>query len=173
MGITYYLKGKAFANPQICRRASASTVLSIVYDLPMVPSTDDPTVVRVNRFLDLILDYGQLGNYLVEFFTWMKYIPSSVANWKRLAEDRYKEYSDMFVGLFRDVEDRIVMTFIRSSCAPLTNHVETWRRTRELCWVIDSGTRAPSPERGRGRVDGCCNVVRFVLFDALEEYGQC
>ena len=91
----------------------------------MVTSTDDPTVVRVNMFLDAIRDYGQLGNYLVEFFTWMKYIPPSVASWKKLAEERYKEYSDMFVDLFRDIEDRIVITFIRFSCASLTDHVET------------------------------------------------
>ena len=103
--------GKAFVNVQICR-ASASTVLSVVYDLPMVTSTDDPTVVRVNMFLDAIRDYGQLGNYLVEFFTWMKYIPSSVASWKKLAEERYKEYSHMFVGMLREVGGRIVMVFI-------------------------------------------------------------
>jgi hypothetical protein len=108
---------KAFVNPQICR-ASASTVLSVVYDLPMVSSTDDPTVIKVNRFVEIAVDYGQLGNYLVEFFTWMKYIPSSVASWKRLAEERHEEYSDMFVGMFREVEDRIVMTFIRCSLPP-------------------------------------------------------
>ena len=84
----------------------------------MVSSTDDPTVIKINRFSEIAGEYGQLGNYLVEFFTWMKYIPSSVASWKRLAEGRYKQYSDMFVGLFRDVEDRIVMTLIRFSLPP-------------------------------------------------------
>ena len=93
-------------------------MLSVVYDLPMVSSTDDPTLVKANRFLDIVLDYGQLGNYLVEFFTWMKYIPSSVASWKRLAEERYEEFSDMFVGLFREVEDRIVMTSSPFSLPP-------------------------------------------------------
>ena len=90
-------------------------MLSVLYDLPMVPSTHDPIVIKVNGFLEIAAEYGQIGNYLVEFFTWMNYIPSSVASWKRLAEERYEEYSDMFVGLFREVEDRIVMTFIRGS----------------------------------------------------------
>ena len=81
-------------------------------------STDDPTVVKANTLTDIAVEYAQLGNYLVEFFTWMKYIPSSVASWKRLAEERHEEYSDMFVGLFREVEDRIVMTFIRCSLLP-------------------------------------------------------
>ena len=106
--------GKAFVNVQICR-ASASTVLSVVYDHPMVSSTDDPTVIKVNKFVEVSVKYAQPGNYLVEFFTWMKYIPSSVASWKRHAEERYEESSDMFVGLFREVENRIVMTFLHCS----------------------------------------------------------
>ena len=108
---------KAFVNSQICR-ASASTVLSVIYDLPMVSSTNDPIVIKVNRFADISVEYGQVGKYLVEFFTWMKYIPSPVASWKRLAEERYEEYSGIFVGMFREVEDRIVMNFIRFSLSP-------------------------------------------------------
>ena len=56
-------------------------------------------------------EYSLPGNYLVEFLTWMVYIPSSLAKWKRVAEKRNKEYSDMAMGLFRDVEDRIVTCF--------------------------------------------------------------
>jgi hypothetical protein len=67
-------------------RASASTVLSVVYDLPTISSTNYPIVVKINEFADIGVDYANPGNYLVEFFTWMKYIPSSVAKWKRLAE---------------------------------------------------------------------------------------
>ena len=84
-------------------------MLSVVYDLPMASSIDDPTVVKVNTWTDIGVDYGGFGNYPVEFFTWMKYIPSSMAHWKRLAEERYKEYYNMFVGMVREVEDRIVM----------------------------------------------------------------
>ena len=87
----------------------------------MVSSTDDPTVIKGNRFLEVAIDYSHLGNYLVEYFTWMKYIPSWIASWKRLAEEQYEEYSDMFMGLFREVEDRIVMTLTPCSlplCLP-------------------------------------------------------
>jgi len=117
----------AFVNPQ--RRASASSVLSVVYDHPMLSSTDDPTVIKVNRFLEIGVEYCQLGNYLVEFFTWMKYIPSSVASWKRLAEERHEEYSDMFVGMFREVKDRIVMTFI---CCSLFRLAHQSRRNKGM-----------------------------------------
>ena len=81
----------------------------------MLSSTDDPTAVKINEFLAFVVDYCQLGNYLVEFFTWMKYIPSSLASWKRLAEERNKEYFGIFEGLFREVEHRIVMTFTHFS----------------------------------------------------------
>jgi len=109
-----------YARPSLIRKFAERRlpVLSVVYDHPMVASTNDPTVIKINRFLEIAVEYGQLGNYLVEFFTWMKYIPSSVANWKRLAEERHEEYSGMFVSLFREVKDRIVMTFIRYSLLP-------------------------------------------------------
>ena len=66
-------------------------MLSIVYDLPTTYSPDDPIVTGVNKF---------------------------VAKWKKEAEDGYNEYSKMFLGLFRDVENRIVMSFIRFSLPP-------------------------------------------------------
>ena len=90
----------------------ASTGLSVVYDLPTVSSPDDPTVAKVNVFMERISHYAVPGNYLVEFFTWMKYIPSSIAKWKKEAEEGYEEYSKMFTSLFRDVEDRIVTPLI-------------------------------------------------------------
>ena len=108
---------RALVNLQICR-ASASTVLSVVYDMPMVSSIDDPTLIKVNGFVEAGAEYGQIGNYLVEFFTWMKHIPSSVATWKRLGEERYEEYSDLFIGLFREVKDRLVITFIYCYLSP-------------------------------------------------------
>jgi len=90
------------------RRAAASTVLSVGYDHPTILSTDDPTVREINTFTEIAVEYALPGNYLVEFFTWMLYIPSSIAKWKRVAEERQKMYSATFEAMFRDVEDRIV-----------------------------------------------------------------
>ena len=83
-------------------------MLSVIYDHPTISSTDHPTVQETNAFNELSAEYALPGNYLVEFFTWMKYIPSSIAKWKRVAEERQKKYSAMFVAMFCDVEDRIV-----------------------------------------------------------------
>ena len=95
-----------FANSE--RRSAASTILSITYDHPTILSTDHPTVQEVNTFAEIAIDYAFPGNYMVEFFTWMKYIPSSIAKWKRVAEERQKKYSAMFEAMFCEVEDRIV-----------------------------------------------------------------
>jgi len=91
---------------------TASIVLSVVYDHPTVSSPNDPIVTRVNEFIETASHYALPGNYLVEFFTWMRYIPSSIAKWKREAEEGYKEYSKMFVGMFHDVETRIVTSYL-------------------------------------------------------------
>ena len=96
----------------------ASTVLSLGYDLPTIHSPDDPAIAKVNRFVEIASDYAMPGNYLVEFFPWMKYIPSSIAKWKKEAEKGYEEYTRMFVEMFCDVENRIVMPFIWSSFPP-------------------------------------------------------
>ena len=79
-----------------------------MYDLPGVLSTHDPTVLKINKFTDTLIDYASPGHYLVEFFPWMKHIPSSMARWKRKAEQEFLEYSDVFGTMFRQVEDRIV-----------------------------------------------------------------
>ena len=85
-----------------------STILSVAYDHPTISSTDDPTVREVDTFSEIAVEYGLPGNYLVEFFPWMLYIPSSIAKWKRMAQERQKKYSAMFEAMFCDVEDRIV-----------------------------------------------------------------
>ncbi len=48
------------------------------------------------------------GNYLVEFFPWMKYLPSPIAGWKLKMERQSVEFFAFFNGLFHDVEMQIV-----------------------------------------------------------------
>jgi len=94
-------------------------VLTIVYDTPSITSTDDPALAKVNGFVDKGNQYLVPGKYLVEFFTWMKYLPSWMAKWKRDAEKGYQDNCDMFLGMFRDVEERIVLWFILFDVHPV------------------------------------------------------
>ena len=84
-------------------------MLSIIYDYPTVTSLKNPTVKKANAFVDIGSHYSVPGNYLVEFFPWMRYIPSSMAGWKKLAEERFADYNKMFLDMFYAVEARIVM----------------------------------------------------------------
>ena len=58
------------------RRAAASMVLSVVYDLPTIKSEQDPNVKLINGFVLRITRAAYPGAHLVEFFPWMLYIPS-------------------------------------------------------------------------------------------------
>ena len=95
-----------------CLRAATSSILSILYDLPTVSSVDDFTVTNINSFVQRLADYGNPGNYLVEFFPWMLYIPSSLAKWKREAKEGFKFYSEFFTNMFHDVENRIASSIL-------------------------------------------------------------
>ena len=86
-------------------------MLTVLYDTPSITSTDDPALEKVNGFIEKSIQYAIPGKYLVEIFTWMKYLPSWMAKWKREAEKGYRDNCDMFLGMFRDVEERIVLSF--------------------------------------------------------------
>ena len=65
-----------FALEKHLQRHAWSIMLSINYHLPPVDSEDDPVVVGVAKHVDRCLREMQPGARLVEFFTWMRYIPS-------------------------------------------------------------------------------------------------
>jgi hypothetical protein len=67
------------ANPKTwnghLRRAAASSIITMVYDKEPIKSTQEPTVVLVNDFVARLTRAAMPGAHLVEFFTWMRYIP--------------------------------------------------------------------------------------------------
>lgn len=83
-------------------------IMSVVYDTPVLQSEDDPSVARVNDFVERIVRAAYPGAHLVEFFTWMRYLPLWMAKWKRDALEWYKKDSIMFEGLYDDVRQRVV-----------------------------------------------------------------
>ena len=58
------------------QRHAWSIVLSINYDLPPIDSEDDPVVVGIADHVLRVLHEMQPGARLVEYFPWMRYIPS-------------------------------------------------------------------------------------------------
>jgi hypothetical protein len=74
------LASDSLANPaqwdQNVHRSAGSMILSVVYGHP-------PISAQKNHIVDLIINFGQRltraaypGAYLVEYFQWMRYIPS-------------------------------------------------------------------------------------------------
>ena len=58
------------------QRHAWSVMLSVNYHIPPVVSEDDPVVVGVAQHVERLSHEMQPGARLVEFFTWMRYIPS-------------------------------------------------------------------------------------------------
>ncbi|KAJ6460520.1 cytochrome P450 [Mycena sanguinolenta] len=88
-------------------RTAASVVLSMVYDTPPLLSEEDSKITRVNDFAERIERAAYPGTYLVEYFTWMRHLPSWVAKWKREVLAQHRIDDEMFRGLFNEVADRV------------------------------------------------------------------
>ncbi|KAF9021983.1 cytochrome P450 [Hymenopellis radicata] len=97
------------------RRAAASMIMSVVYDAPIIEDCHDPSIGVVNTFVERLARSAFPGEYLVEFFPWMRYLPSSIAKWKRDAENHHKVDSVLFQSLYDDVEKRVDNGDVRPS----------------------------------------------------------
>jgi len=114
------------------QRHAWSIILSINYHLPPVESEDDPVIVGIVNHVQRVLDEIQPGARLVEYFPWMKYIPSRCvyrvtdrwlplivarrfAKWKRDAQYWFIQDSLRYERLLSKVADDLV----RARCGGL------------------------------------------------------
>ena len=58
------------------RRTTVSMILSVVYGYPAITSEQDRNAEIIDNFADRMARAAYPGAHLVEFFTWMRYIPS-------------------------------------------------------------------------------------------------
>ena len=94
-------------------------ITTLIYDTPVLKNANDPSVAALNDFADLLTHAVYPGAHLIEFFTWMRYLPSSTAKWKSEALAGYKTYSIMFLKLYEDVCQRVVShSYIELSIIP-------------------------------------------------------
>ncbi|KAI9457948.1 cytochrome P450 [Lactarius psammicola] len=127
------------SNPLLhLQRHASSIMLSINYDLPPINSEKDPVVVDIMGHVERLLHELQSGNRLVEFFTWMKYIPSRFAKWKRDTEYGYIQASLMFEGLLGKVEDDLANGIDRPSFSAtvITGQSKHNFSRREQAWLV-------------------------------------
>jgi N-acetyl-gamma-glutamylphosphate reductase len=57
-------------------RTAASMILSVVYGYPAITSEQDRNADLINDFAGRLSRAAYPGAHLVEFFTWMRHIPS-------------------------------------------------------------------------------------------------
>ena len=58
------------------RRATASTTLTVLYGYPTVRSKDDPVVEAISNFGERLFKATIMGAHPVQFFPWLRHIPS-------------------------------------------------------------------------------------------------
>jgi hypothetical protein len=58
------------------QRHASSIMFSVNYHFPPIESEDDPAVVASTDHVERMLHEMQPGTRLVEFLTWMRYVPS-------------------------------------------------------------------------------------------------
>ncbi|KAK1230502.1 hypothetical protein PQX77_006430 [Marasmius sp. AFHP31] len=110
-------------------RAASSLVLSMVYNLPILQSSDDPAINRINEFVSRLTKAIYPGTYFVEFFPWMRYFPAFMSKWKRDAQMWYRRDTAFFKALYDGVRDRMDDGDDRGS---FTSHVIRGKERYEL-----------------------------------------
>ena len=85
---------------------------TLIYDTPVLESANDPSAVPLNDFVDQLAHAVYPGAHLVEFFTWMRYLPSWMAKWKYEAVTGHRKYSTIFLELYDDVCQRVSSCWI-------------------------------------------------------------
>nr|BAK09449.1 cytochrome P450 [Postia placenta] len=120
------------------RRAAASTITSMVYDMPPLKSCTDPSIANINDMAARITKSAYPGTHLVEFFTFLEFFPKFLARWKREADQWYNRYTVGFEKSYNDIHDRVVKgeEQRQSFCATLAESESRHNLTRkEASWL--------------------------------------
>ncbi|KAI9450881.1 cytochrome P450, partial [Lactarius psammicola] len=125
-------------SPEQFHRHMWSSLLSINYHHPPVESEDDPVVAGVAGHVLRIMHEVHPGMRLVEFFPWMKYIPSWFAKWKRDAQHWFMQDSVRHEQLLSKVADDLAKGIDRPCFAAtlLKNQDKYPLSGRERAWLL-------------------------------------
>lgn len=91
------------------KRSAASTMLCAIYGWLSIGTGADPIVDRINEHMERTFQASLPGNFLVESFPSMLYLPSWMAKWKREGLNWHRKDTEMFRRLIDDVKADMVM----------------------------------------------------------------
>ncbi|KAF8264521.1 cytochrome P450 [Lactarius quietus] len=117
------------------QRHTSSIMLSVNYNFLPVESEDDPVVIRVVKHMEHIVHKSWPGAHLVEFFTWMRYIPSRFAKWKWDVEYWFVQDLLMFERLLGKTTNNLVSSHSRGTQMGSIKHNLS---TCEQAWLVGS-----------------------------------
>ncbi|KAG6885270.1 hypothetical protein C0993_003857 [Termitomyces sp. T159_Od127] len=117
--------------------------MSTVYDLPTLASEDDPAIRQINDFVERLAQAALPGAHFVEFFPWMRYLPTWIAKWKRDALDWYKSDSITFEAMYDDVKHRLTSAVMAWFVTAMAAYPEVQKRAHEELDAIVGRSRMP------------------------------
>ncbi|VDB83464.1 unnamed protein product [Peniophora sp. CBMAI 1063] len=122
------------------RCASASMMLCSVYAEPPVTSELDIRVSHINAFADRVTHACSPGAYWVDLLPWMRYIPRSLAPWKRIAQEHSKKDGKILRTLYDRVQIAVDEKSERTSiCATLAHDMDRYGLSvHENTWLAAS-----------------------------------
>lgn len=86
----------------------ATTMLAITYNWSSVNPNTSMIVQRIYNLAHRMAYAGIPGNFLVEIFPIMLYLPDWMAKWKREGRAWFKKDTDMFIELMNGAKDEMV-----------------------------------------------------------------
>ncbi|KAF5372236.1 hypothetical protein D9758_005061 [Tetrapyrgos nigripes] len=121
-------------------RTSSSIALSLMYGLPLIQSSQDPSIHWMNHFINESTIAVTPGTHLVEMVPFLRRLPRSLSKWRQHAEKSYEEFATYFEERFRNIKK-----FVESGqeqrpsfCVALAeNQANSKMSDRECSWLAE------------------------------------
>ncbi|VDB97884.1 unnamed protein product [Peniophora sp. CBMAI 1063] len=119
------------------RLASASLMLSSLYGERPLESEDDPRLRFISTFSERVTMALAPGAHWVEILPWMRYIPSTFAEWKRTAKAWNRAANDEFLRAFGRVQESFARGEDKASfCSTLIREADRYGLSpHENAWL--------------------------------------
>lgn len=153
------------------QRTGTSVIMSILYDYPTLMSENDTTINEIDNYNKRAAYAATPGNFLVEFFPWMLYIPARFAKWKREGLQQATEHHEMFQRLLNRVRGDLSTGGTRPSfCASLLRDADRSLLT-EIEMVFLAGTMYSGGSGTTASVLNWCTLA-MVAFPEAQRRAQ-
>ncbi|KAF5372139.1 hypothetical protein D9758_005076 [Tetrapyrgos nigripes] len=119
-------------------RTSSSIALSLMYDLPLIQSSQDPSIHWMNYYIHEAVTAMTPGAHLVEMLPFLQHLPWSLSKWRRDAEKSYEGFTTYFVERFRNIKKLVESGQEQrpSFCVALAeNQANSKMSDRECSWL--------------------------------------